>query len=367
MTNFLRKAHRLLRTGWQSWSIDYGNRAALRFPVFDYSPSVVDDLVIEDFKMKNIQLKRPVKGWCSWYAFGMGIDEEKILAQAKWLKDNKLEEFNYILIDGGWESHWGDWMQVNKDKFPYGLESIAAKIKDMGLKPAIWIAPFLVSPNSEVCRKHPDWLVRKNGKFVEGIKFSPLDKYFPYKRYIIDVRNKEAVDYVEKSIKWLVRECGFELLKLDFLYGIYFNPDVANDELDEFLRGFLLKIKKEYPEIYTIGCGCPLLPAIGAVDSMRIGFDTLIPFVQNIPGIRKVTNHYLYNRVIKSIKHRSWTKIFWNVDPDVFVCRKSLGLSDKQIYTLQKDMIELDGNIFLGDDLTKLDEKRVENFIRPLL
>lgn len=358
--------HRLLRTGWQSWSIDYGDRAALRFPVFNYSPAAVDDLVIKDFKVKNIELKKPARGWCSWYAFGMDINEEGIISQAKWLKDNNLEEFNYILIDGGWEIHWGDW-KASRHKFPGGLEDTARKIRELGFKPGIWIAPFLVSPNSEMFRQHPDWLVQNDGKFVEGIKFSPLDKYFPYKRYIIDVRTKEAVDYVEKTIKWLVKDCGFELLKLDFLYGIYFNPHVENDELDEFLQEFLLKIKKEYPHVYTIGCGCPLVPAIGAVDSMRIGFDTLIPFVQSIPGVRKVANNYLYNRVIKSIKHRAWTKIFWNVDPDVFVCRKSLGLSDKQIYVLQKDMIELDGNIFLGDDLTKLDRERVDNFIRPLL
>ena len=30
-------------------------------------------------------------------------------------------------------------------------------------------------------------------------------------------------------------------------------------------------------------------------------------------------------------------------------------------------MVDLKGNIFLGDDLTKLDQERVDNFIRPLL
>lgn len=365
MTSFLDQV--LINSGWQSWSLDHGNKASLRFPVFDYSPVAIDEKILNHVNAADIKLKKPVKGWCSWYCFGSNINEDNILKQALWLKENDLGEFNYILIDGGWESHWGDWKIPDKTKFPKGLANLSEKLKELKLKPGIWIAPFLVSSRSRLAKEHPDWLVKKSGKFVEGIKFSPFDKYFPYKRYILDIQNREAMAYIDEVLYLLIETCGFELIKLDFLYGIYFNPDATNDELDTFLRSFLLKIRKKYPDVYTIGCGCPLLPAVGAVDSMRIGFDTLIPFVQNIPVVREVTNRYLYNRVLASIKEREWTKVLWNVDPDVFVCRKSLGLSDKQIYTLQRSMVDLKGNIFLGDDLTKLDQKRVENFITPLL
>jgi alpha-galactosidase len=358
---------KLLFTGWQSWSIGSSENALFRFPSFDYSPVKVEESKIPDLEPRDIKLKKPAKGWCSWYEFGSNINEHKILSQVEWLARNDLKEFEYILIDDGWETNWGDWLYENKDRFPNGLKEIAAKIKQAGFKPGIWLAPFLVSPKSQLFKNHPEWLVRKNGKFVEGLRFTPLDSHMPYKRYILDINNEQAMRYVADILEYLVDECGFELLKLDFLYGIYFSPNHTDLQLDAFLKDFLTTIKESYPEVYTIACGCPLVPAIGVVDSMRIGFDTLIPYVQGVPIIKDITNEYLYRRVLESIEKRAWTKIFWNVDPDVFVCRRSLGLTDKQIYKLREEIKKTGGNLFLGDDLTKLDKEKVDNFIRPLL
>jgi hypothetical protein len=54
------------------------------------------------------------------------------------------------------------------------------------------------------------------------------------------------------------------------------------------------------------------------------------------------------------------------LDPDVFVCRKSLGFNNNQTALMQKTILEANGNIFLGDDLTTLDKSRINKFIEPL-
>lgn len=288
--------------------------------------------------------------------------------QAKWIalhRVNKKIPLDYVLIDAGW-CMCGDWLNENRNKFPKGIKWISKKIESLNLKPGIWIAPFLVEPKSKIAIDHPDWLVKKQGKLVEGLNLTPFDKYLPYKQYILDIKNPKALKYIENSIKHLICTCGYKLIKLDFLYGLYFNPHLSAKEANVFLHDFLGKIKEKYPSVYTIACGCPLLPAVGVVDSMRIGPDTSVtPFIKFL-SLPVFSKNYLDTKVIPTILRRLWTKKYWNVDPDAFMCRKTSGFSPKQLLRFQKIIRLGGGNIFLGDDLTKLSNKRIERYIHPL-
>lgn len=164
----------------------------------------------------------------------------------------------------------------------------------------------------------------------------------------------------------LVEDSKYDLLKLDFLYGIYFDPDLSRKEADEFLRNFLKKIQRKYPHVYTIGCGCPFIPAVGAVDSMRIGPDSIMsPFLSFLPYANKL-NKYFHDDVVKTVSKRIWTRKFWNLDPDAFICSRKSGLADSQMLDFQKAIKKCNGNIFLGDDLTSLSKARINKYILPL-
>ena len=311
--------------------------------------------------------KNPIKGWCSYYAFGTEINETIILNQVHALQKNNLSAFEYILLDEGWNTTWGDWLEVDKTKFPSGLKQFAKKITSLGCKPAIWIAPFLVSPNAQIVIDHPDWFIRKNGKFVKGLHMTSFDHYLPFNKYMLDIKNKQVQIYLAQVIQWLIVDCGFELIKLDFLYANHFVPDRTDEEADRLLRQFLLLIKKKYPKVYVLGCGSPLIPAIGAVDGMRIGPDTLTPHVQSIPWLATFTNKKRYKNVMINLKTRRWTNIFWNTDPDVFICRDGYGLSHEKLIDFQQHILKLKGNIFLGDDMTTLSEEKIKTYIHPFL
>jgi alpha-galactosidase len=364
MNKNLIQARELLKTGWQSFSWDYPGRI-IKFPLFNYPPQPIDRLDMTTIPSK-VKLRPRAFGWCSWYAFGPDINEEIILKQSQWFKENSLRGLEYILIDSGWVTKWGDWLTVDKKKFPSGLKNLSGRVKELGLKSGIWVAPFLVDPNSRLAKEHPNWLAKKDGEFVEGLRLTSFDKYLPYKKYILDVTNSEVVDYLDTILSFLLKDCGFDLIKLDFLYGLYFNPNLTTLEADQFLQSLFLKIRKLYPDVYTIGCGCPLVPAVGAVDSMRIGPDTLFPFFQDVPFLKEFTNKYQYKKVIGNIHARMWTKRFWNIDSDAFVCREDLGISDDELMVFQKLIIACEGNIFLGDDMTHLPKERVSKFIQPL-
>lgn len=356
---------KLLKTGWQSWSAS--PNSLLRLPIFNFLPSRKN---LTSRPHKNIlgTLKKPSYGWCSWYSHGENIDENKILCQTEWIAKNKFSQklpLEYVLIDGGW-TIWGDWLEADSEKFPSGLKETAQKIKAYDLKPGIWMAPFLVHPRSKIAISHPDWLVKKNGQLVEGFRFTSFDRFFSHRRWILDVKNTQVKKYLDDSIKFLIDTCGFDLLKLDFLYGVHFIPSLSASEADKFLRSYLKKIKMKYPHVYTIACGCPLLPAAGVVDSMRIGPDTSIsPFVKFLSH-PIFSRWYLDHQVLPTVLKRLWTKRIWNVDPDAFMCHKTLGYTHQQLKKFQRIIRAGRGNIFLGDDLTRLPSERIKKYLHPL-
>lgn len=357
---------KLLSSGWQSWSTGYDKRKIGRTPIFLHPPrpiSINSSMV----GMRIPMLKNPIKGWCSYYAFGTNINETKILDQIEVFKKNNLTKFEYILLDEGWNTAWGDWLQYDKHKFPSGLKRFTNKIKTLGFKPGIWLAPLLVSPHAQIVASHPDWFVQKNSTFVEGLQMTQFDRYLPFQKYMLDIQNKKVQKYLDQVLSFLLRDCGFELIKLDFLYANHFAPNRTTKDADMDLNAFLLRIKKKYPNVYTLGCGCPMIPAIGAVDGMRIGPDTLTTYVQRIPWFGKYTNQRRFKNVMKNLTTRRWTSIFWNTDPDVFMCQNTYGLSHKKLIDFQQHILKLKGNIFLGDDMTKLSEEKIRTYIKPFI
>lgn len=353
-------------TGWQSWSTKKDNW--FKFPRYNFHPRHQVESDHPHFKLTK-KSKAPAYGWCSWYIHGTDIDEKKILTQAKWISNNPNKSklpLKYILVDDGWNL-WGDWLSASTDKFPHGLRWTVKIIQRLGLKAGVWIAPFLVDPNSSLAQKHPDWLVQKNGQFVEGHNFSRWDRFFSLRKWLLDIKKPEVRKYLDDSLKYLVEDCGFDLLKLDFLYALHFNPHLNDGEADLFLRRYLAKIKKKYPEVYTIACGCPLIPAAGVVDSMRIGPDTKVisPFLKFIDN-PLFNRWYLNSWVFPTLVKKLWTRKIWHVDPDAFLCRKSLGYNHDQLIKFQKIIKRGDGNIFLGDDLTQLSSSRIRKYLLPL-
>lgn len=353
----------LLETGWQSWSYN-SPQSFIKFPGMNFSPFSLKNLIFP--KIKKIKLKKPAKGWCSWYAFGPDINRNNVLANVKLFQKKQFRNLEYILIDDGWAVNWGDWFKTDLEKFPKGLKSFAREIKGHGFKPGIWLAPFLVHPQAMLVKEKPDWFVKDGKKFINGLKFTPIDKLLNINKFILDTNKTEVSEYLKNVIDYLLGDCGFELIKLDFLYGIYFDPNLDIESSDKNLRALLTYIKRTYPKVYTIGSACPLVPALDTLDSIRIGPDIFIPQFQSIPLLGSFTNKYLYSKVIKNIQNRKPAEIFWNLDPDVFVCHKNLGLKDEEFLKLQKAVLNLGGNLFLGDDLNSLSPARIERFIRPL-
>lgn len=313
--------------------------------------------------------KQKITGWNSWTAFGFDISEEKIIGQADWIQKNQKQlPLEYLMIDDGW-TRWGDWLAPDAKKFPSGLKHVVQEIKKRNLKPGIWLAPFLVEEKSQLFQKHQLWLAKHKDGPIDGLRMVPILEVFSVfvpeiGRYLIDFKKPEVWDYLFKSIDYLVEELGFELVKLDFLFSPYFYPDISPKEASDAIRKLLAYIKEKYPNVFTIACGCPLSDAIGLVDALRIGPDTLVvPFFSDFTF---PVNRWKVKKIRENVSKRKWTEKFWLLDPDVFVCRRNIGLGEKDVLSLQHSIKIANGLIFLGDDLTKLSQIEIDKYVKPL-
>jgi len=236
-------------------------------------------------------------------------------------------------------------------------------IKTLSLKSGIWLAPFLVDPASDIAKLHPEWLVKN----AEGFKVHPLlDAFWPYRRHIFDIKQPEVQNYLFESIAKLIEQDGFELIKPDFLYAPYFDPSMCAKEAGFRLHEFLKELKRRHSTVHINGCGLPFVAAANVVDSLRIGPDTIAPYLENVPILGRIINNQKVRDVINIVPKRYDMGKYRNIDPDVMVCRKSLGISEKSLTGLAQVIKETNGNILLGDDLAKLSENRLQKYVYPL-
>lgn len=98
----------------------------------------------------------------NWEATFMDFTEEKILKIAGKAKEAGCELF---VLDDGWfgtrdddYSGLGDWVE-NPKKLPQGMAGLARKVNAMGIKFGFWIEPEMVNPDSNLYRRHPDWVL----------------------------------------------------------------------------------------------------------------------------------------------------------------------------------------------------------------
>jgi len=307
-------------------------------------------------------------GWGSWYERKKAITEEDIVrnlgAVVQLATDAPL---NLVQIDDGYEQQVGDW-QAN-EKFPHGLAWLAEQIQAAGKTPGLWLAPFIVHPQAALVQAHPDWLLRNE-------KGKPVSAGFLWGRfaYALDVTHPDVQAWVLALLKQLV-QFGYRFLKLDYLYaaalpGKHQRPGSTRAKI---AHEAYLKLRQAAGEdVFLLGCGVPLGPAVGVFDAVRIGPDMaphwlprqyglVFPFLseREMPSARNA----MRNVLTRSVYHRR----LWLNDPDNLILRRhDSDLTDEEVRA-QLTLVGLSGGLVLaGDDLTRLRKTR-QAFLATLL
>ncbi len=144
----------------------------------------------------------------NWEATYFDFDEDKLLSIAKRAKEAGVELF---VLDDGWFgtrnddfSGLGDWT-VNYDKLPSGIDGLAKKINDIGLKFGLWFEPEMVNPDSDLYRAHPDWTISVPNR-ISSLSRNQL---------ILDLSRDDVCDYIITAVSDVLKSANIEYVKWD--------------------------------------------------------------------------------------------------------------------------------------------------------
>ena len=245
----------------------------------------------------------------SWEAAYFDFTGDTIYELAKAAKEVDID---MLVMDDGWfgkrdddNSGLGDWF-VNEKKLGGTLGNLIKRINDLGVKFGIWIEPEMVSEDSDLYRKHPDWALTVPGR-------NPVRSR---NQLVLDFSRKEVVDEIYDQICKVLDQGNIEYVKWDMnrsLMDVY--SSVTRDQgrvLYDYVLGlydFLERLVQRYPNLLIEGCSggggrfdagmMYYTPQIwcsdntDAIDRLRIQYGTSFGYPVSVVGshVSAVPNH----------------------------------------------------------------------------
>jgi alpha-galactosidase len=192
----------------------------------------------------------------SWEATEFRVDEPGQVALAEKAASIGVDRF---VMDDGWfgqrkDDHagLGDWY-VNSTKFPHGLKPLIDKVHALGMDFGLWVEPEMINPDSDLYRKHPDWVLNFPGRPRSESR----------NQLILNLARPDVRDYVEGFLDKLLTENDIAFLKWDYNRN-WSEPGWDQVPVDEqkkvyveFIRNVymvLADLRKKHPKIEIESC-----------------------------------------------------------------------------------------------------------------
>jgi alpha-galactosidase len=192
----------------------------------------------------------------SWEATEFNVDEPSQVALAEKAASIGVDRF---VMDDGWfgqrkndHAGLGDWY-VNAEKFPHGLKPLIDKVHALGMDFGLWVEPEMVNPDSDLYRKHPDWVLNFPGRPRSESR----------NQLVLNLARADVRDYVEGFLDKLLTENDIAFLKWDYNRN-WAEPgwdEVPRDEQKrvyvEFIRNLysiLGDLRKKHPKVEIESC-----------------------------------------------------------------------------------------------------------------
>lgn len=217
----------------------------------NYHTFIKNNVVRGEYKYK----RRPIL-INNWEATYFDFDEEKLLDIARESSEVGIE---LLVMDDGWfgkrnddNTGLGDWF-VNLEKIPGGLRNLTTKVNQMGMKFGIWFEPEMVSEDSDLYRKHPEWSINIPNR--TGVRSR--------NQFVLDLSRADVRDYLVEQISAILDSGNIEYLKWDMnrsLSNIY-SESLKPSEQGKFYHLYVLgvyeileRLTSAYPYILFEGC-----------------------------------------------------------------------------------------------------------------
>lgn len=192
----------------------------------------------------------------NWEATYFDFDEKKLHPIVDDAKEMGIEMF---VLDDGWFGHrdddnssLGDWSVFEK-KFPNGLDHFADYVHQQGLKFGLWFEPEMISMDSDLYKKHPDYLMHVPGRLPSPSR----------NQYVLDLGRKEVRDNIFDQMNNILSSGKIDYIKWDInrhLSDIY-EADLPSARQGEVYHRYVLglydlleRVVDTYPDLLIEGC-----------------------------------------------------------------------------------------------------------------
>ena len=194
--------------------------------------------------------KRPVQ-LNTWEACYFSVNEATVIELIDEAASLGIERF---VLDDGWflgrnsdHTSLGDW-QVDDEKFPSGLGPIATYCNEKGLEFGLWIEPEMVSPNSNLYRSHPDWV----------LGFADSSKIEARNQLVLDLGQDEVTEHLFTAISALLEETPIGYLKWDMNRDIHQMGNAkgqrAVHKQTVALYALMARVRARFPHVAIESC-----------------------------------------------------------------------------------------------------------------
>lgn len=191
-----------------------------------------------------------------WEACYFDFTDETIRRAADSAADLGVE---LLVIDDGWfgrrnddNSSLGDWY-VNEKKIKCGLKELCRYVNSKGLKLGIWFEPEMISPESELFQRHPEWVMQIKGRIPTQTRW----------QLMLDLTNPEVCDFIYNSVAEVLKNTNIEYVKWDYnrtmahIGSAYLSAEQMGEYYHRYILGLysvLERLTTDYPNILFEGC-----------------------------------------------------------------------------------------------------------------
>jgi alpha-galactosidase len=144
----------------------------------------------------------------TWEAAYFDVTEENVLALADKAVALGVER---LVLDDGWfkgrtddRRALGDWM-ADPDRFPAGITALSDAVRQKGLSFGLWVEPEMVSPDSDLYRERPEWVL--------GV--SDRTRSLGRNQLILDLSKPDVVEHIYGWLNGLLSEASIDYVKWD--------------------------------------------------------------------------------------------------------------------------------------------------------
>ncbi|PZF85895.1 glycoside hydrolase family 36 protein [Jiangella anatolica] len=290
--------------------------------------------------------------WCTWYEYWGDVREQDVVENLGAMRALDLP-VDVVQLDDGYFTEIGDWLSPSAT-FP-DLCGLVEQIRAEGRRAGIWLAPFFAGARSRIAAEHPDWLLRHphGGPLHAGHNWNQ-------DLYSLDLSHPGAAEWMHTVFSTFA-SWGIDYFKIDFIAAgaIPGERSSGADPVTAYRDGLALIRSAVGPSAHILGCGAPVLPSVGLVDSIRVSADTGHTFA---PEDGDMCSPSQEAAVLSAEGRQFMNGVFFANDPDCLL----VGPKMENRETWAAHVSRVGGAVVSSDRLLGLDEWGLETTRRLL-